>query len=338
MAVSTDLTSAASAHPLADSLARVVARFQGYLGLFIVIAVGAVFSPVRHGVNLFLDPPNQAIILRDVAENGIIAVGMTLVLIVGEIDLSVGSVLALVGTGSAWLLVGLHWGAAVTVAVALLAGLGVGLVNGLVTTRLRIPSFVVTLAMLSFVRGLARLCFGGIAIPVLPVPGLAPASLFVLAQRVAGVPVPALLLVAVAVAVGLVLRYSAFGRHVYASGGNPIAARLSGVQVDATKVAVFGLCGLLVALAAIVHVVQLSQGSPNDGMSYELNAIAAAVIGGTSLTGGVGKIAGSLAGAWMLGMIDNILGLNNIPPDVQLLVKGALIIAAATLQRLQRRS
>lgn len=319
-----------------QALLRLANRFQGYLGLVIVIVVGAVFSPNRHGVNLFLALPNQAIILRDVAENGIIAIGMTLVLIAGEIDLSVGSVLALVGTGAAWLLVDLHWGAAAAVVTALGGGLGVGLINGLVTTRLRIPSFVVTLAMLSFARGLARLCFGGIAIPVLPVPGLAPESLFVLAKRVAGVPVPALLLLIVAVAVGLVLRYSAFGRHIYASGGNPLAARLSGVAVDNTKVAVFGLCGLLVALAAIVHVIQLSQGSPNDGVTYELNAIAAAVIGGTSLNGGVGKIAGTVAGAWMLGMIDNILGLNNIPPDVQLLIKGVLIVVAATLQRLQR--
>jgi ribose transport system permease protein len=329
-------TTTAAAPAGREGLLRVASRFQGYLGLLIVVAVGAAFSPTRHGVNLFLDPPNQAIILRDVAENGIIAIGMTLVLIVGEIDLSVGSVLALVGTGAAWLLVNLHWGALPTVITALLAGVGVGLTNGLVTTRLRIPSFVVTLAMLSFARGLARLCFGGIAIPVLPVPGLAPESLFVLSQRVAGVPVPALILLAVAVVVGLVLRYSAFGRHVYASGGNPVAARLSGVAVDDTKVAVFGICGLLVALAAIIHVVQLSQGSPNDGMTYELNAIAAAVIGGTRLGGGFGKIAGTVAGAWMLGMIDNILGLSNIAPDVQLLIKGVLIIAAVTLHRLQR--
>ena len=321
-----------------QGLLRLASRFQGYVGLLVVVAFGAILSPSRHGVNLFLDPPNQAIILRDVAENGIIAVGMTLVLIVGEIDLSVGSVLALVGTGAAWLLVQPHWGAAATVITALLAGGGVGATNGFVTTRLRIPSFVVTMAMLSFARGLARICFGGIAIPVLPVPGLAPESLFVLARRVAGLPVPALLLLVVAVAIGLVLRYTAFGRHVYACGGNPLAARLSGVAVDDTKVAVFAICGLLVALAAIIHVVQLSQGSPNDGVSYELNAIAAAVIGGTSLTGGTGKVAGTVAGAWMLGMIDNILGLNNIAPDVQLLIKGLLIIAAVALQRLQPRS
>jgi len=336
--MSTSVPAATPASAGRQGLLGIASRFQGYLGLVIVIVVGAVFSPHRHGVNLFLDPPNQAIILRDVAENGIIAIGMTLVLIVGEIDLSVGSVLALVGTGTAWLLVGPHWGAATTLVTALVAGLGVGLTNGLVTTRLRIPSFVVTLAMLSFARGLARLCFGGIAIPVLPVPGLAPESLFVLAKRIAGVPVPALLLVVVAVAAGLVLRYSAFGRHIYASGGNPLAARLSGVAVDNTKVAVFGICGFLVAASAIVHVIQLSQGSPNDGMSYELNAIAAAVIGGTSLSGGVGKIAGTVAGAWMLGMIDNILGLNNIAPDVQLVIKGVLIVVAATLQRRQRYS
>jgi ribose transport system permease protein len=145
-------------------------------------------------------------------------------------------------------------------------------------------------------------------------------------------------MVVVAIMIGLMLRYSVFGRHIYATGGNPVAARLSGVRVETVKMAVFVICSVLTAIAGIIHVMQLNQGSPNDGVAYELNAIAAAVIGGTSLTGGIGRIAGTIAGAWMLGMIDNILGLNNIQPDVQLLIKGALIVAAVTLQRLQRRT
>jgi len=134
------------------------------------------------------------------------------------------------------------------------------------------------------------------------------------------------------------LRFTPFGRHVYAVGGNPLAARLSGIRVDFTKTVVFVLSGALTALAAYIQAIQLNQGAPNDGMAYELNAIAAVVIGGTSLQGGIGGIAGSIAGAWMLGMIDNVLNLNNVPSDVQLLIKGGLIVAAVALQRLQRRT
>jgi ribose transport system permease protein len=142
----------------------------------------------------------------------------------------------------------------------------------------------------------------------------------------------------VALLISLLLRYTAFGRHVYAVGGNAVAARLSGVRVDMTKIIVFSICGALTALAAFMQAIQLNQGAPNDGIAYELNAIAAVVIGGTSLQGGIGSIAGSVAGAWMLGMIDNILNLNNVQSDVQLLIKGSLIVAAVALQRLQRRA
>lgn len=316
-------------------------RFQGYLGLLIVFILGAIFSPVRDGSNLFLDVTNQMNILRYVATTGIIAIGMTLVILVGEIDLAVGSVLAFVATLTAFLLTTGGFGTLPTILAVLAAGSVLGFVNGAVTTGLRIPSFVVTLAMMSFARGLARLLFGGVAIPLMSVSqgGAAPDSAFFFATRLGGVlPVPALMMFLVAVLIGVLLRYTAFGRHVYAVGGNAVAARLSGVRVDYTKILVFTLCSALTALAAFMHAVQLNQGAPNDGIAYELNAIAAVVIGGTSLQGGIGSIAGSVAGAWMLGMIDNILNLNNVESDVQLLIKGSLIVAAVALQRLQRRA
>ncbi len=318
-----------------------VLRFQGYLGLLAVFVIGAIFAPVRDGVNLFVDLTNQMNILRYVAETGIIAIGMTLVILVAEIDLSVGAVLAFAATFTAYLLTGTGVGAIPALLVVLVTGTLLGFVNGAVTTGLRIPSFVVTLAMMSVARGLARLLFGGVAIPLLPVSqgGAAPEGAFFFSQRVFGIfPVPALLMFGVALVISFALRYIPFGRHVYAVGGNPIAARLSGVRVDATKIAVFAICGALTALASFVHAIQLNQGAPNDGNAYELNAIAAVVIGGTSLQGGIGSIAGSVAGAWMLGMIDNVLNLNNIESDVQLLIKGSLIVAAVALQRLQRRA
>jgi ribose transport system permease protein len=318
-----------------------VLRFQGYLGLVIVFVLGAIFAPVRDNTNLFLDVPNQMNILRYVAETGIIAIGMTLVILIGEIDLAVGAVLAFSATLTAYLLTGGGFGTGTAFVAVIVAGTALGFTNGIVTTGLRIPSFVVTLAMMSFARGLARLIFGGVSIPLLPVSqgGSAPESAFFFSERLFGVlPVPALVMFGMAIVVGALMRYSAFGRHVYAIGGNPVAARLSGVRVDLTRVVVFAICGALTAFASFIHAIQLNQGAPNDGYAYELNAIAAVVIGGTSLQGGIGGIAGSVAGAWMLGMIDNVLNLNNVEADVQLLIKGALIVGAVALQRLQRRT
>jgi len=142
-------------------------------------------------------------------------------------------------------------------------------------------------------------------------------------------------LLALAIAAKIYLRVSAFSRHLYAVGGNEKAARLSGVPVIRVKIAVFAICGLLAALAGIVHAVQLNQGSPNDGIGYELDAIAAVVIGGTSLAGGRGSVAGTVAGALLLGVLNNILALNNIDSNIQLLIKGLVIVAAAALQRLR---
>jgi ribose transport system permease protein len=149
------------------------------------------------------------------------------------------------------------------------------------------------------------------------------------------VPIPALIFVVVAVLAVVLLRVSAFSRHVYAIGGNERAARLSGVPVARVKVLVFGICGLLAALAGIVHAGQLNFGGPNDGVGYELNAIAAVVIGGTSLSGGRGSVLGTVAGALLVGVLDNILQLNDVDSNVQLIVVGVVIVFAAGLQRLR---
>ena len=148
-------------------------------------------------------------------------------------------------------------------------------------------------------------------------------------------PIPAVIFAVVAVAAIAFLRTSAFARHVYAIGGNEKAARLSGVAVTRVKVLVYGLSGLLAALAGVVHAGQLNQGSPNDGSGYELDAIAAVVIGGTALSGGHGSVSGTVAGALLLGVLNNILALTGVDPNVQLLIKGLVIVAAAGLQRLR---
>jgi ribose transport system permease protein len=149
------------------------------------------------------------------------------------------------------------------------------------------------------------------------------------------VPIPALIFLVVAALAVVLLRVSAFSRHVYAIGGNEKAARLSGVPVTRVKIAVFGICGLLAALAGIVHAGQLNFGAPNDGAMYELDAIAAVVIGGTSLMGGRGSVVGTVAGALLVGVLRNILALNNIDSNIQLLIIGLVIVLAAGLQRLR---
>ncbi|MFC4078682.1 ABC transporter permease [Amycolatopsis samaneae] len=314
-------------------------RFQSLFGLVLVFAAGIVFSPVRDGELIFLSSDNLFNIVRATAEIGIIAVGMTFVILIGGIDLSVGAVLGLAAVGSAVLMVNNGLGVLPTVLIVLLAGLVFGLLQGIASAVWGIQAFIVTLAGLQIARGLARIWSGGQGVPI-PYgdgPGKAPVAFSLLGERTFNglVPIPAIIFVIVAALAIVFLRTSAFARHLYAIGGNEKAARLSGIPVVRVKVLVFGLCGLLAALAGIIHAGQLNQGSPNDGNTYELDAIAAVVVGGTALQGGRGSVVGTVAGALMLGALNYILGLNNIDSNVQLLIKGLVIVAAAGLQRLR---
>jgi ribose transport system permease protein len=322
-----------------NGLVATLFRFQSVFGLLAVFVAAMIWSPRRDGTILFLDPENLANVVRAVSEIGIIAVGMTFVILVGGIDLSVGSVLGLAAVGSAVLMVENDWGFLPAVAVVLLLGLVFGALQGMATALIGVQSFIVTLAGLQIARGLARIWSDGqgVAISYGDGPNEAPESFAILGERTFGglVPIPVLIFAVVAIAAIVFLRVSAFSRHLYAVGGNEKAARLSGVPVNRVKIAVFALAGLLSALAGIVHAVQLNQGSPNDGFGYELDAIAAVVIGGTALTGGRGSVAGTVAGALMLGVLNNILALRGIDSSVQLLIKGLVIVAAASLQRVR---
>lgn len=309
-------------------------RLQAFVGLIAVFVLACVFSPVRRGEWIFLDPGNLTDILRQVSEKGILAVGMTFVILCGGIDLSVGSVLALAATLSAVMLMHGGYGTATTVLAVLAAGLLVGAINALVITKGRIQSFIVTLAMMSVARGAARLVSGGSGVEIGYGEGGASASFAAWGGKVGGlVPVPALIfLITVAVA-WVILNKTRFGRYVHAVGSNETATRLSGVGVDAVKLGAFSICSLLAALAGLIHCAQLEQGNPNDGVAYELDAIAAVVIGGTSLSGGVGTVVGTLVGTLIIGIINNVLGLNNVDANVQLLLKGVIIVGAVLLQR-----
>lgn len=320
-----------------------VLRFQSYFGLIAILVLSTLVSPVRDGRNIFLDPNNLLNIVRFASENGIIAIGMTLVILIGGIDLSVGAVMALCAVGAASFMMRDGLGTPATVALVLSIGAAAGMINGLVTTRLNIQSFIVTLAMLSIARGLASLWSGGYAIPLAfgTEAGLAPQSFKALfAGSISlgsiNIPVQILYFLGVGVIASVALKRTAFGRHVYAVGGNETASRLSGVNVNRVKTIVFTVSGLLAGLAALLHAALVNQGSHIDGSGYELNAIAAVVIGGTSLAGGVGTVVGSMVGAVILSILDNILGLRNIPSEYQMILKGMLIVGAVLVQRQKR--
>ena len=226
--------------------------------------------------------------------------------------------------------------------VLALGGL-VGIVNGLVTTKFNIQSFITTLAMLGVARGIASLWSGGYAIPLAFGEGEGwrrRASRRCLPGRSTcfglEMPAPVFYFLAVGLIASFLLRRTGFGRHVYAVGGNETAARLSGVNVDRVKMIVFAISGLLAGLAALLHAALVNQGSHIDGSGYELNAIAAVVIGGTSLAGGVGTVVGSMIGALTLSILDNILGLRNVQSEYQAILKGVIIVLAVIVQRQRR--
>lgn len=319
---------------------RQLVRFQSVLGLVLVFVGGIIFSPRLDGQLLFLTVDNLANIIRAVSETGIIAVGMTFVIIAGGIDLSVGAVLGLAGITVSSLMVKSGFGTAGAVALVLLIGLAFGVTQALVSTRFGIQAFIVTLAGMQVARGSARLTSNDqfININYGDGPGNAPVSFSHFGDRVLAVfPVSALIFLGVS-AVGIVLlNTTRFGRHVFAVGGSERAARLAGINVNRVKIIAFALCGLLAALAGIVHAGQLNFASPDDGVGFELTAIAAVVIGGTSLFGGAGTVVGTIAGALLLGSLNNILQLNNVNADIQLVATGLIVAGAAALQTFVRR-
>lgn len=315
-------------------LKRFVMQFQSYIALIAIFVIGSVIC-VKNDRNLFLDMRNMMNILRAVSENGIIAIGMTMIILLGDIDLSVGSVVGLVSTGSAALMVNNGFGFIPTILVSLLIGLAYGLFNGVVVTRMKIQAFIVTLASMNIARGLARFWSGGIGIPLSygVGPGMAAPEFEWLCMRVGdAVPMPAIVFLVLLVIFWIIMSKTRFGRQIYAIGGNATAAHLSGINVKKIKTIAFMLCAMLAAIAGMLHSAQISQGGPNEGIGYELNAVAAVAIGGTSMAGGKGTMIGTLVGALILGMLDNVLGLKGVNSNLQLVIKGFLIIIAVFAQ------
>jgi ribose transport system permease protein len=281
----------------------------------------------------FLNAVNVTNVLRQVALFGIVSVGMTFVILTKGIDLSVGSILGVCSVTTALLLAD-NWPVEAVVPAALLIGIAMGAMNGLGITLGGIPPFIMTLGMMVMGRGLALTLANG-----QPVALGARAADFMWLGRgmMLGVPVPVWIFLIVAAIAIFVLRYSAYGRQIYAVGSNPEAAHLSGINVGLVTFTVYVVSGFLASLTAIIFVSRLTVGEPTAGTGIELEAIAITVIGGTSLFGGEGGILGTIIGAGILAVLANIMNLLGISPFTQQIVKGAIIIGAVLYEMLRKR-
>jgi ribose/xylose/arabinose/galactoside ABC-type transport system permease subunit len=299
-------------------------RSHGILVAFgLLIVAGALLSPY------FLTPANAGNVARQASIIGILGVGMTFVILTAGIDLSAGSILGFSAIAFAMALTaGLIW--PVAILVALSAGAAVGAINGLGITRGHLQPFIMTLGMLVIARGVTMTIASGKPIP-LGDPGREVA--WIGSGDVLGIPVPVILFVLIATAAWLTLRYTPFGRHVYAVGDNLEAARLSGISTNRTIFAVYVISGLCAAVSALIVVSRLTAGEPSQGTGYELDAIAIVVIGGTSLFGGEGGIGGTVIGAAIVAAMNNLLNLLGVSPFSQQIVKGLIILGAVYLER-----
>lgn len=311
-------------------------RFQSLFALAIMVAALAFLS------DKFFTPDNGWNILRQISVNLCLSIGMTLVILSGGIDLSVGALLGFAGAIAAGLLknglmlsplgVRLEF----TVTGAIVAGIAVGgaagWFNGFAITRFKLPPFVATLGMLSIARGLTMLWTGGF-----PITSLGETFGFIGTGAILGMPMPVWIMLALVAVFVVVTRRTRFGRHIYAVGGNERASRLTGLNVPGIKLMVYTLAGALAGVAGLIVTARLDSAQPNAGLGYELDSIAAVVIGGTSLSGGRGSVAGTVLGCLIIGVLNNGLFLLNVSPFWQQVIKGVVILIAVAIDKLNAR-
>ncbi|EHK9052456.1 ribose ABC transporter permease [Vibrio vulnificus] len=293
---------------------------KSLIALLFLIVVVSFLNPNFFTVDNILN------ILRQTSVNAIIAVGMTFVILTAGIDLSVGSVLALCGAFAASL-VAMEVPVLIAVPTALLAGAALGAISGVIIAKGKVQAFIATLVTMTLLRGVTMVYTDGRPIST-GFTDTADAFAWFGTGYALGIPVPVWLMVIVFAAAWYLLNHTRFGRYVYALGGNESATRLSGINVDKVKIGVYAICGLLAALAGIIVTSRLSSAQPTAGMGYELDAIAAVVLGGTSLMGGKGRIMGTLIGALIIGFLNNALNLLDVSSYYQMIAKAAVILLA----------
>ena len=301
---------------------ELLARFGLLLALVVMVIVLASIS------DRFLTTSNIINVLRQISVNAIIAFGMTVVIIGAGIDLSVGSLLALVGVIAALLATSAGLPVWLVLILAVLIGLGLGTINGGFVGYAGVAPFIVTLAGLTIFRGATLVATDG-----RPVSGLPPIFTTIGYGTFLGIPLPIWIMLGVLLLTYVLLRHTALGRAVYAVGGNPEAARLSGIPVRKILTFTYAFSGFTVAIAAIVLTGRLNSAQPTAGVAFELDAIAAVVVGGTSLAGGRGGVWGTLVGALIIGVINNGMNLMNVSSFYQQIVKGGVILAALLIDR-----
>ena len=316
-----------------------ILRVPSFSALLALVVLAAILSPTAaDGSRIFFDWGNLSDILRQVSLIGIIALGMTLVILTGGIDLSVGSVLALSTALTAALLTrpalaGSHALQILTaITVAVLACGVVGALNGLIVARLRMQPFIVTLATMIGVRGFAKWFTGNENIDIGFGADAAAEFAGIFREKVVVIGS----YVAAAAVFWVLLSKTVFGRHVRAIGDNPTAALYAGLPILRTQLWVYALAGLLAGFAGVLYAAENHQGNPNAGVAYELDAIAAVVIGGTRLSGGQGTIPGTLIGTLIMGVLTNLLRLNNVDSNVEMMIKALIIVLAVATQRGRR--
>lgn len=296
---------------------NILKKYGMLLILLALIILMSFLSPA------FLTSDNLLNIVRQMSVVGIAAIGVTFVIITGGIDLSSGSVIALTSVVAASMAQPDSYFVFVPIIVGIGIGLAAGAINGTIIAKGYIAPFIVTLGMMTIARGLALLYTGG-----RPIGGLSDSFAFIGRGAILGIPVPILIFAAVAVFSYILLNKTTFGKYVYAMGGNEQAAIIAGVNVSKYKIIVYGYAGMLAGLAGVILTSRVASGQPTAGLMYELDAIAAAVIGGTSLAGGIGTIGGTVIGVLILGVINNSFDLLNISSYWQQIIKGIIIIVA----------
>ncbi|NBC82928.1 MAG: ribose ABC transporter permease [Bacteroidetes bacterium] len=316
-----------------NDLLKNLGKFQSLIALALMVIL------LTSMTDRFLTTDNMWNVLRQISVNLCISVGMTLVILTAGIDLSVGSILAFSGAVAAGLLKNgvalqnantfIGFTAFGAIVGALLAGYTLGWFNGLMVTRFKVPAFVATLAMLTIARGFTMLWTGGF-----PITGLGETFAFIGTGWFLGVPMPVWITIIIVFAAHILTTKTVIGRHIYAVGGNETATMLSGVNVKRVKIFVYTIAGVLAAVGGILTTSRLDSAQPNAGLTFELDAIAAVVIGGTSLSGGKGSIMGTVQGALVIGILNNGLVLLNVSPFWQQVVKGLVILLAVILDKL----
>jgi ribose transport system permease protein len=318
----------------------VIGNFQQVIGLVLLFIIAAIISPVarRTGQNIFLSGANLTDIMRQVSEKGIIALGMTFVILTGGIDLSVGSLLALSATFTANTLTywktNMSWPLEISMVIimALVICTAFGTLQGTLIAKLKVQPFIVTLAGMIGIRGFARFLTTNSNIDI----GFGDDISALFAKTIQNKAIVICTFAMLALIFGIILARTVFGLQVKSVGDNPVAARYAGLPVTKTLIYTYAISGFLVGIAGILHCAQNHQGNPNDGVSYELDAIASVVIGGTNMSGGRGTITGTIIGAFILGILTNIFRLKGVDINVEMMCKSAIIVIAVWLQMPRR--